>query len=618
MNVFPVKLTQIKQLVNFTRVNFACADIESLGTKSDKFRCGSIYYIENKVPCLKTFFNFLDFFYECSIFDAVYFFNLGYDSNYFLNHIIDNFDSIDYKFIGDDKKLGMIVFQKPTLKNGLERITRFITLKDFFPIVQMSLESASILHNTYTQKFNVDFDNCSNVDIQHHCENDVKILHELITIIRKQIFDAFKVDILKKKFFSIASIAMAVFRANFIKSNSSLINSFLVLRIDNSSKKLLFNQKLYDFVKETYKGGFVNAFNTNTVENTRTCDISSSYPFAMSAIRFPTGFPEKTTDYSVFFEKTRSIPGFCYVKLKIISPFLCVHRENKLILCSGIVKEHITSFELDYVLSRHYAELIEFIEGIYFTSFDRTNSLLHFVIKLFSEKEKYTDSRREIYKYILNPLYGKFGQKPLMENKKYLKVLDFHEYQGGECECIERNGTKFVIITESTESLKSFMFVSWASLISAFGRIYLMQSAIDTNANYVDTDSLNIFDQNLPKLESFLVKPKGMKKILGFFYTESEYLLFRALAPKLYASIDKKYVGSVKAKGVVKSRRLKLLTRIFNNKDITTSIFIKILGSSEGFRANRPLISKSGFFGGIDQCVKHLTPKNKAIIQLNE
>jgi len=613
-----VKLTRIRKLVNYTRVKFACADIESFGTKSDKFRCGSIYSISKNIPSLKTFWDFHKFFLECSKFDAVYFWNLGYDSNYFFNHVINLFEKYDYHFIGDDKKLGMIILERPSKENENEKSKKFITLKDFYPIVQMSLENASILHNTTTRKFNVDFDNVNDANLQIHCENDVKILHELIVIIRKQIFDAFHVDVLSRKFFSIATIAMNVFRANFINSSANLINPFILLKIDNSGKELIFNEKLYDFIKATYKGGFVNAFNTNTVENTRTCDISSSYPFGMSAIRFPTGFPEKTTDYNVFFEKTRKIPGFCLVRLKILKPFLCVHREDKLILCAGIVLEHITSFELDYVLSRYYAELIDFKEGIYFTEYDHYNSCLHFVLKLFSEKEKYLDSRREIYKYILNPLTGKFGQKPLMETKKYIKVNDFHEYQSDNCECIERNGSKFVIITEKTKTLKSFMFVSWVSLITAFARIYLMQSVISTNANYCDTDSLNIFDYNLPKLESFLVKQKGKKKQLGFFYTESEYRLFRALAPKLYASIDKNFVGGVKAKGVMKSRRMKLLTRIFNNKDITTSLFIKILGSREGFRANRKLVSHEGFFGGIDETRKHLEPKNKTIVHLSE
>jgi len=627
-----------------SRINFAAADCESMNSKSAKFRCGSIaFYAKGgkgggRQICTETYFSRADFFNRLSQFKVTYFFNLNYDSSFLKNHAFDSKDWAEFEIsAGKGQRLLGIKFTRKSVKQS------FI-VKDIIQFVQGKLSKScaeyGILEKKYPDIPDTEdgdnpaweefFDNATDEEIKKHCEQDCKMLLLLVSEVRRAWWENFSTDICKKRIYSLPSAAMVAYRMKFIQK--PIENPFFLLKYQKGKKpEIIIREKIEQFCREAYKGGFCNAESTDIYQNLLSFDVISEYPFAMKALRFPTGTAKWTKDETFFLNWCMYIPGIAKCVFFYEGNEICGVREGKLCRLQGKFTETLTSIEIYWILS-HGGRIVEFLKGVVFSDFDRHNSLMRYENFCLKLKTSSTGGKRQSAKIAANSLYGKTGQKYRQKSKNFVyytreefddKTLESKEkiigYQ------ILENG---IIAETESESIspKPFMNVVWAALISAFGRIYLLSNAQETNSKYEDTDSLKIpalteqfrvnVAREIPDNLSKELQNKMKYQNVGFFEYEYTFTEFRALAPKMYAGtyLDKGVIKQlVKIKGVPYRFRKQFLKPILEGQnEFHTGIYLKIMGRKEGLHAKH-YEDKDGAFGGLRLTKKDLMPEKKLV-----
>jgi hypothetical protein len=637
-----LQLTKLKKIKNIhNRWKFGFADIESMNHLSDKFRCGSICWeYKRKVNCL-TFFDEKEYFaFLFSHFDILYFFNLGYDINYVQNYVYHNTNYQLHEIASQSMLLGMKIVDE---NNDFS-----IIFKDIFPFCQTSLKFAMNEFNTLHKKFpNFDymseieekeaweyfFDHSNNAEIQKHCENDCYGLKELFDLIRKEFFELFSLDCFAKKIYSSPSFFMNVFRSNFLFE--SIENPFFYQKFQKGQRPQIIkcecNGKiLFDFVQQSYKGGYCNCESTDLFFNLKAYDISSAYPFGITAIRFPSGKCYFTSKWQFWKEKALYIPSIAKVEMYQKVPLVCILENNKLVKKVGKFTAVLTSFEI-FTILRYGGILYHFYEGLVFDNYDKHNSLAKYERFMYKRKCSKKGGQKVLAKLGCNSIYGKFGQKykmkktilQLIRNEEEYDTICFTDKSIKQAIRIDEGG--IIIREQEKESIKAYFIILWSSLITAFVRIYLLENAYISHSIYEDTDSLKIeakYEEllqnkvpNKPNYQYIDERKKYKWQLLGFFDLEETLTQFRSLAPKVYAySVilpGKETKKVVKLKGVPKMERDKLFQQILDGKtELITDIYWKILKPKESLRRINVDI-KSDIFGGLSKTHKKMNPIRK-------
>jgi len=518
----------------------------------------------------------------------LYCYNIKFDNVFLIDFFIDN--KIQFHIIeSNQSQLGL----------SFEYKEKRITIKDFFAFARSSLDDFCKRMKTQTKKYPslIDnewdefFRNCSIDELKTHCEHDVRMLSESIFIFRNLIFDEFNVDCLSKKIFSLASLAMVLFRTNYIEKN--IDNSFLFTK--NKKFEYELNEKLFAFVRDSYSGGYSDVFDNKLHQNVVSYDINSSYPFQTTKIKFPTGYAYYTTNYELFKSKTTEIFGFCRVLVNFEKDkaYIPVKFEGKFGRVFGKWSGVITSAELRYLQEKKVN--FEFVEGYYFTEFDESCSLMNYCVNMYEKKQKESQDSpmREIYKILLNALTGKFGQNPFSTQYNYQIIERNEMYEISESyeQVFERNEHIVIRFSSERTSFKNFMMVSWISLITALARIQLLEMIEKVHAICCDTDSVYFINENLPMDFNF------REKEFGGWKKEKEFLEFRALAPKMYAGMTKKNEIIVKCKGIPKRYRdEKLYNQIINwqeGQTVKVKSIHKFMGFKEALHSKNAKYSSS-------------------------
>lgn len=594
----------------FKQIKFGSFDTEQISLNDRTFRCSALSFLfRDKIKTL--YFTDFESMFNKMIeekFEVIYCFNLKHDEVYFYNYCYEN--DYEIKSIESGSSLGISVYK------GKDCL---IKIKDFFPFMLCSLEKACYNYKVKTKKFKVDFDNCSDVEIEKHVRNDAIMLLELMIKYRK----TNSVDFMDKSIYSLASLSIKIYRTEFLKNK--LENPF-VYRVKNT---YVINEKLHEFVRKCYKGGLCNNFDREIHYNCVTLDMNSDYPFQTQDEKFPIGRMYRTTKFEEFSYETKEICGFCRVKLYIPDICICSVVDGKLSLIKGFHEVYITSYELKYALECG-SELIEFIEGYYSLKFDESFSLAKYM-KHYFEKKKTAKSieERETSKRLINAPSGKLGQKP---NQKGIVIKSFENEIEAINNLTETNSHGFLATNSSNktivkteeehESIKTFMFVSWIAIITAKARIDLLKMIKLTNAYYCDTDSVHI-EQSMLK---FVPKEK-IGSNLGQWKIESKMEYERCLAPKLYASFyDRDYiiedkrleseldVYNVKAKGVPSFAQKNLFYEIMEGNESISFECNQNLGYKASFIRKNGVINRDGLFSTIVKKNVELHPKMKEII----
>lgn len=425
-----------------------------------------------------------------------------------------------------------------------------LTYEGIIPSLEYFNDVSQDRYNEYCKKFPDNKWNLKNETIKY-CNHDVIILYKIINKFSEEIFDMFRLDILKYP--TLSSLSFAIFRSNFLKDNIKIP---------------LINGKMFNDIKKSYTGGIVDVYKPYG-ENIYHYDVNSLYPFVMKEFPMPVG---EVHYFEGDITKIEDKP-FGFFEVEVMTPFnlnipllqtrIKTESGIRTMLPLGKWKGTYLSSEIYNCIDKGYSFKILrgyiFEKDIIFKEF--VNHL--YEMKLHNDKNnpKYT-----IAKLLLNSLYGRFGMNPEVENhiiidskfsyeyfKKYT-ITDILDLNNGKelLSYLPNNNDNDVIIPMNIS-------VPIAAAVTAYARIHMTQflNMSDKTLYYTDTDSI-IIDKPL--------NPINIGKGIGQMKLENIYEKGIFLAPKFYAAKIKsetKNSEKIVIKGLNTSISFKELLKLF-------------------------------------------------------
>lgn len=275
------------------------------------------------------------------------------------------------------------------------------------------------------------------------------------------------------------------------------------------------HENISDFIRRSLHGGHVEVFKKEGVLNA--FDVNSMYPYVMCN-PVPTDFLGESrtlvdTKYG-FIEATVNVPDMYLPPLP--------YPIEKLFFPVGTLRAVWTSEEL--IEAERCGVTIQKIHKGYY--FGRDFIFREYVERLYKLKKTATEPTRTIAKYLLNSLFGKFGQNP---RKKVFCTID--QSPPGSFPIIDPNGNPSGFAYWERRSRSAYLLPHISASITSMARLVL-QAKLNEQSYYCDTDSIFTTDTIATGTE------------LGdWAYVGSGHARF--VQPKLY-----KFNGQWKAKGL--------------------------------------------------------------------
>lgn len=314
-----------------------------------------------------------------------------------------------------------------------------------------------------------------------------------------------------------------------------------------------YNDKLGKSFFESYYGGRNEAFFIGSCQ--ASCyDINSMYPYAMVNSYFPNPknlknihniTPEKLQkNYLPYFE------GCAKVKIKHYYNnygFLPLRKNGKLLFPVGNFSGWYNFNEIRFALQHKVIEIKKVFEVVYSEAMQ--SPFKEYAETLYKKRQhEKNDLYREIYKLLMNSLYGKFAQKIKSETiyienidlqfniiKEYarknqlIKIVPFNDSRK---DCFIEVKTKHAFLYHSIPLFSSY--------ITSHARVHLLTQILKYKKNkplYCDTDS--IFFKNDPNIKDSLE--------LGAFKKEKKTVTeIRGLKNYSYSSPENKRIDKIK------------------------------------------------------------------------
>ena len=266
--------------------------------------------------------------------------------------------------------------------------------------------------------------------------------------------------------------------------------------------------EVIEIERKAYKGGrceafFIGKLNTPAVGY----DINSAYPNVMVKYSYPTRYHHKERNISP--EKLIKLMGkyliIADMEFELNKPCVGVKRD-KLIFPIGHIREVVTTPEIELILK--YGQIHKILIAlIYEHDYIFKEYVEYFYNKRLEAKKRKDTTMSLFYKYMLNSLYGKFGQR----SEKWELIDTNCDMPDGYYDYIDNEtGEKYAerIINGYLWRKKGFVeghdtVVSIAAFVTAYQRCELwkyMEKIPENQLFYVDTDSLWIH----PNAERYL------------------------------------------------------------------------------------------------------------------
>jgi len=372
------------------------------------------------------------------------------------------------------------------------RFGRYLSyLCDSFRLLPAALRELTKAFNVEHQKGEYDFENMEfGRELLEYNESDCRGLYEVL-------YNFFEQTGIRSETF--ATHALRYWRKEFLKTSIWTTKDYIS-----------------DFVRLSLHGGHVEVFKRSS-SSLKAYDVNSMYPFVM---QFPVpiqyiGETRKLTDILYgFVDATVTIPDMYFPPLPL--------KLEKLFFPVGRMRGVWTSEEL--IEAEQQGARIEKIHKAYYF---RTQEIFKdYVDKLYLLKKTAGEPTRTIAKYLLNSLFGKFGQHP--EKKVFYTE---REAPHGSFPIMDPDGNPSGFATYSRRSRSAYLLPHISSAITSKARLILSQH-LSSNSYYCDTDS--IFTTSDMTTGSGL----GQWSLVG----EGEAYFVQ---PKLY-----KFKGTWKAKGL--------------------------------------------------------------------
>ncbi|GAI62311.1 unnamed protein product, partial [marine sediment metagenome] len=275
--------------------------------------------------------------------------------------------------------------------------------------------------------------------------------------------------------------------------------------------------------RESYKGGRCECFYIGELnhENYYIIDVNSLYPFVMRNNLYPVKYKaisHKNTPDTMSDElKDKSVVA--QVQVTTDEPVYAI-KTGRTIFPVGTFDAVLCTPELKYALAHNH------INKVYdCVIYEQANIFESFVNTMYALRQDFrtagVGAYEQLCKYLMNSLYGKWGQKA----ENWIKIGDAPDEPDREELIFYTNPRKVMRIRyllgqvfelkSYSESFNSFPAIS--SHVTAYGRMYLwklIQIAGQGNYFYCDTDSLIVNDKGLNNLYSLISDNElGMLKI---------------------------------------------------------------------------------------------------------
>lgn len=353
-------------------------------------------------------------------------------------------------------------------------------------------------------KMKIDFDTCTKQELIDYCRNDVLIDFENF----RQFIRFLVGNTISRLCYTRASTAMAAYLLRHYHTTIYIHNNAEAIKLE----------------RDSYKGGRCECFYIGEPNHDSyyILDVNSLYPFVMRNNLYPVKYAKiisKTTIQRLA-SYIRDKAVIAKVLIETNEPVYAVKRERTLFPI-GVFETVLTTPELKYALEHKH------IKQVYnCVIYEQANIFKSYVDTIYTLRQDFKSAGVDIYqnlcKYLLNSLYGKWGQKA----ENWVKIGDCPNEPDREELLFTNNSNKVMrlryLLGEVFE-LKSYSeaynsFPAISSHVTAYGRMYLwslMQLAGHGNYFYGDTDSLIVNDEGMDNLTPVLDDT-----ILGFMKHE--------------------------------------------------------------------------------------------------
>ena len=407
---------------------------------------------------------------------------------------------------------------------------------EYFDKKKVSLEK----YNEYKNSFINNNKNWNlKIETIKYCEQDVVTLYQILSNFQKNVYNKFRLDVIKYP--TLSSLSFAIYRSSF----------------QGDSHIPLIDGEMFRDLKKGYTGGSVDVF-IPYGEDIRGYDVSSLYPYVMKYFPMPVGNPtffEGDILFDGLFTDNKPF-GFFEVevtapeglKIPILQTRFKGENGSRTITPLGswtgtyFSEEIYNAMELGYkfkILRGYLFEkeyiFKEFVDTLY-------------ILKANSEKGS---PDYIVSKLLLNSLYGRFGMNPEMENHLILSkenaIKYYDKYEITDVVDL-KNGKEIVSFFDNIESQDNNnkvlnISIAISAAVTACGRIHMskFKTMKGINIYYSDTDS--IFT-NKELDQSFIGNDLGKMKL------EHHFKKAVFLAPKVYGGVDFNNKEYVKVKGL--------------------------------------------------------------------
>jgi len=384
-----------------------------------------------------------------------------------------------------------------TATNRTERKT--LVFLDTFNYFKTSVEQMGEMLNLPKGKIN--FETCSMEELKTYCKRDVEIIEEIMLRWNEFIL----INELGVSQYTIASQAFAAFRHKYMEHDIYIHNTIEAIKLEQNS----------------YRGGRTEAFHIGELENVIVVDVNSLYPFIMKNNMFPSkliGHSNDLTEKTLLYLLKQGFLVIAECEIETSYNLIGIRYNDKLIFPIGRFEATLTNPEL-FLLLQNGGK----IHNVKEISWYKPEPIFEkYVDELYKKRLEYQKENnftfQNMVKYLLNSLYGKFGQK----ERELIKLGDteiedvfreqIYDLTTGERYTVYAFGGSIwrQRITDE-ESLNSFTAI--ASYVTAYARTYLhLLMQIPDTVYYCDTDSLMVSDTEVPKFGHLLGKDLGQLK----------------------------------------------------------------------------------------------------------
>lgn len=392
----------------------------------------------------------------------------------------------------------------------------------------------------------IDFSNVVlNQDLLEYNESDCRGLYEVI----HKLYD--KVQVQADTF---ASLSMTYWKKNYLKQE--LLHP---------------SSEVKEFVRKGYHGGRVEVYK-HEGHNINAFDVNSMYPFCMTS-RVPTNLKGRCRSIDIdeqyygFAEVMINVPNDLYI------PPLPV-RLDKLYFPTGNLLG-VWSFEELREAEKRGCKIQRVLKAY---SFYTDYLFVDFVKDLYQWKVSGNETHRAIAKFLLNSLYGKFGQQP----EKEMYCIE-ETAPAGAIPILDMNGNVTDFAKYTKTSYASYLLPHISAAITSKARLELLK-VLDKNSYYCDTDS--VFTSNtMPIWTKKLGSWEPIGKGHGIFYQPKLYLFEGKWKAKGINSKEQDVCKFIEGEPNVTTRHTSVKEALRTGKDACSSIEVsKIYRDYKGKR----------------------------------